>query len=167
MGYKISAWEFGKQPLEQLEIAAKSNKWLAIDSVKPHPMMLAMMTMTMMMMRRRRIVMGIVMRIVMRMKCVGNELSGSGIGTRVMPEQYAADVMALRKIVEEVYNEEGDAVPLLVAPDGFFDEAWTERFLESAAAGFFVPPIDVLSHHIYNLGAGAWKTLFSALNPKP
>ena len=86
---------------------------------------------------------------------IGNELSGSGVGTQVQAKQYASDVIALRKIIEEVYNKDNE-IPLLVAPDGFFDETWTNNFLQAtiATTSLSIPTIDVLSHHIYNLGAG-------------
>jgi hypothetical protein len=43
----------------------------------------------------------------------GNELSGSGVGTRIGPGQYAADVITLRRIVD---NRSNPSKPLVLAP---------------------------------------------------
>ncbi|KAI5070349.1 hypothetical protein GOP47_0014692 [Adiantum capillus-veneris] len=82
----------------------------------------------------------------------GNELSGHGVGTAISAKQYAADVKELRKIIEEVYADETLPQPLLIAPDGFYDEQWTIDFFEAFEKDS--PTIDVLTLHLYSLGPG-------------
>ncbi|GJN00769.1 hypothetical protein PR202_ga17976 [Eleusine coracana subsp. coracana] len=48
---------------------------------------------------------------------LGNELSGSGVGTRVGVNQYAADVVALRSLIDRIY-EGNPSKPLVIAPGG-------------------------------------------------
>ena len=79
----------------------------------------------------------------------GNELSGGGIGARVDVEQYARDMVELKAMVEKIYQPPLRK-PLLVAPGGFFDKGWYARFLQLTGPNV----VDVVSHHIYNLGAG-------------
>eukprot|EP00249_Psilotum_nudum_P005623 c19067_g2_i1 orf=852-2249(+) len=79
----------------------------------------------------------------------GNELSGSGVGTSLDAKQYAADVQELHTILVDIYASQSSQA-LLVAPDGFFDEAWYQEFLQKSGPNI----VNVVSHHIYNLGAG-------------
>ncbi|XP_031371761.1 heparanase-like protein 3 [Punica granatum] len=80
---------------------------------------------------------------------LGNELSGKGIGTRLTPEQYASDLKALQNLVNDVYS--GFVVkPLIMAPGGFFDRNWFKDFVDLAN-----DTVQVVTHHIYNLGVGA------------
>ncbi|KAK4744133.1 hypothetical protein SAY87_010445 [Trapa incisa] len=91
----------------------------------------------------------------------GNELSGSGIGARVAAEQYGKDLIALRKVIHEVY-ESSHVKPLVIAPGGFFDEQWYAKLLEVSGQGV----INAMTHHIYNLGAGNDPSLVNKiLNP--
>lgn len=78
----------------------------------------------------------------------GNELCGSGVGTRVVADQYSNDTTALRNIVQQIYKGEN---PKIISPGGFFDEDWFKQFLDKT------PKIDAVTHHIYNLGAGKLK----------
>lgn len=79
---------------------------------------------------------------------LGNELCGSGVGTRVAADQYANDTIALWNIVESAYKGTGYR-PLVISPGGFFDEAWFKEFLTKTGNS-----VDVTTHHIYNLGPG-------------
>ncbi|XP_076956959.1 heparanase-like protein 3 [Bidens hawaiensis] len=79
---------------------------------------------------------------------LGNELSGSGVGTRVTASQYAFDTMTLKNIVEEIYSDV-EPKPLIIAPGGFFDASWFKEFIAKTPE-----TVDVITHHIYNLGPG-------------
>ncbi|KAG6718899.1 heparanase-like protein 3 [Carya illinoinensis] len=79
---------------------------------------------------------------------LGNELSGSGVGTRIAADQYALDTIALQRIVQNIYKEI-EPKPLIIAPGGFFDANWFQKFIEKTTKS-----LDVVSHHIYNLGPG-------------
>ncbi|KAF9626516.1 hypothetical protein IFM89_034450 [Coptis chinensis] len=79
----------------------------------------------------------------------GNELSGSGIGASVGAEQYGKDMMQLNKIINELYQKSHPR-PLLLAPGGFYDEAWYAKLLEVSGSGV----VNVMTHHLYNLGSG-------------
>ncbi|CAH1426542.1 unnamed protein product [Lactuca virosa] len=79
---------------------------------------------------------------------LGNELSGSGVGTRVSASQYAFDTRTLANIVQEIY-EGVEIKPRIIAPGGFFDANWFKEFIDKT------PEIlDIITHHIYNLGPG-------------
>ncbi|KAK7264851.1 hypothetical protein RJT34_32464 [Clitoria ternatea] len=79
---------------------------------------------------------------------LGNELCGNGIGASVAADQYASDVYTLRNIVENVYRGIRPK-PLIIAPGGFFDANWFDKFFNKSGKS-----PDVVSHHIYNLGPG-------------
>ncbi|KAF5459240.1 hypothetical protein F2P56_023212 [Juglans regia] len=79
---------------------------------------------------------------------LGNELSGNGVGTRIAADQYALDTIALQSIVQNIY-EEIEPKPLIIAPGGFFDANWFQEFIDKTTKS-----LDVVSHHIYNLGPG-------------
>ncbi|XP_031488737.1 heparanase-like protein 2 [Nymphaea colorata] len=78
----------------------------------------------------------------------GNELSGKGIGASVPSGQYAKDLIKLRSLINEIYDS-NSLHPLLLAPGGFYDEHWFSQLLQDSRPGVF----NVLTHHIYNLGA--------------
>nr|CAD1817195.1 unnamed protein product [Ananas comosus var. bracteatus] len=54
---------------------------------------------------------------------LGNELSGNGVGARVGADQYAADVIAIKSIIDDIYQG-FPAKPLVTALGGFFDAGW-------------------------------------------
>eukprot|EP00494_Astrolonche_serrata_P020544 UN20768 len=78
----------------------------------------------------------------------GNELSGSGIGASVGAEQYGKDLVALQKIVNQLY--ENSSKPLVLAPGGFYDKQWFAMLLDVSGPNV----VRGMTHHIYNLGAG-------------
>ncbi|XP_022134600.1 heparanase-like protein 1 [Momordica charantia] len=79
----------------------------------------------------------------------GNELSGHGVGASVDVELYAKDVIKLRDIINELYKN-SDSKPSLVAPGGFFEQEWYAKLLQVSGSNV----VNVITHHIYNLGAG-------------
>ncbi|WVZ82273.1 hypothetical protein U9M48_029556 [Paspalum notatum var. saurae] len=80
---------------------------------------------------------------------LGNELSGSGVGTRIGADQYAADVIALKKVVDDIYRS-NPSKPLILAPGGFFDPAWFTKLIVRTRPNL----LNAITHHIYNLGPG-------------
>ncbi|AQK84105.1 Heparanase-like protein 3 precursor [Zea mays] len=80
---------------------------------------------------------------------LGNELSGTGVGARVGAEQYGADVIALKTLVDDIYASH-PSKPLVLAPGGFFDQAWFAQLIVRTRPNL----LDVITHHIYNLGPG-------------
>ncbi|CAN0918175.1 Heparanase-like protein 3 [Linum grandiflorum] len=79
---------------------------------------------------------------------LGNELSGSGVGTRVPADQYASDTISLYDIVDNVYSGI-EPKPLVMAPAGFYDSGWFKTLINKAGSS-----LDIVTHHIYNLGPG-------------
>ncbi|KAF2311224.1 hypothetical protein P3X46_031159 [Hevea brasiliensis] len=79
----------------------------------------------------------------------GNELSGSGVGASVSAELYGKDVINLKDIIKDLYKN-SDFKPSLVAPGGFYNQQWYAKFLQVSGSGI----VNILTHHIYNLGAG-------------
>ncbi|XP_008453244.2 heparanase-like protein 1 [Cucumis melo] len=79
----------------------------------------------------------------------GNELSGHGVGASVDVESYAKDVIKLREIINDLYKN-SNSKPSLVAPGGFFEPEWYSKLLQVSGSNV----VNVVTHHIYNLGAG-------------
>lgn len=79
----------------------------------------------------------------------GNELSGSGIGASVSAEQYGKDLINLKAILDKSYKN-SESKPPLVAPGGFYDREWYGKLLQVSGSSI----VNVMTHHIYNLGAG-------------
>ncbi|KAM1237106.1 hypothetical protein ACFX13_038857 [Malus domestica] len=79
----------------------------------------------------------------------GNELSGSGVEASVGAGQYGRDLIKLKSIINHLYNK-SVAKPALMAPGGFFDQSWFARLLQVSGSG----TVDIISQHLYNLGAG-------------
>ncbi|KAL6606098.1 hypothetical protein ACP70R_041751 [Stipagrostis hirtigluma subsp. patula] len=80
---------------------------------------------------------------------LGNELSGTGVGVRIGADQYAADVITLKSVVDKIYREDASK-PLVLAPGGFFDTAWFSELLAKTKPNL----LNVITHHIYSLGPG-------------
>lgn len=78
----------------------------------------------------------------------GNELSGTGVGTRVAAAQYVTDTMVLQNIVQKIYTGV-EPKPLIIAPGGLYDEKWFKEYIDKSKKS-----LDVVSRHIYNLGPG-------------
>ncbi|NP_001313156.1 heparanase-like protein 2 isoform X1 [Nicotiana tabacum] len=93
----------------------------------------------------------------------GNELSGQGIGASVNAVQYGKDVIHLHNLIDQVYKN-FDQRPLLLAPGGFYSPEWFSKLLEVSGPGI----VNVLTHHIYNLGPGSEgsKLVDKVLNPQ-
>lgn len=91
---------------------------------------------------------------------LGNELSGSGVGTRVSADQYSYDLISLNNLLQDIYKA-NKSKPLVIAPGGFFDANWFGEFLNKTHDN-----LDVMTHHIYNLGPGVDEHLIDkVLNP--
>ncbi|KAJ4959519.1 hypothetical protein NE237_026630 [Protea cynaroides] len=91
---------------------------------------------------------------------LGNELSGNGVGTSVTPDQYASDVITLKNLVKDIYRG-FNVKPLIITPGGFFDANWFKELVDKTPRS-----LDVVSHHIYNLGPGVDDHLIDKiLNP--
>ncbi|OWM86737.1 hypothetical protein CDL15_Pgr015773 [Punica granatum] len=88
---------------------------------------------------------------------LGNELSGNGVGARISAKQYALDVNNLQNIAENIYQGY-EVKPLILAPGGFFDDSWFNDFIERTTK-----TLQVVTHHIYNLGPDGEAQTFSGL----
>ncbi|KAJ3695515.1 hypothetical protein LUZ60_000892 [Juncus effusus] len=80
---------------------------------------------------------------------LGNELCGTGVGTRVDADTYSKDVINLKSIIDSSYQE-FETKPLVIAPGGFFDSGWFTEIVSKTKPN----SLDVMTHHIYNLGPG-------------
>ncbi|XVF84240.1 hypothetical protein PTKIN_Ptkin17bG0009900 [Pterospermum kingtungense] len=80
----------------------------------------------------------------------GNELCGSGIGTKVEAKQYEKNVIALKNLVKEL-NPNPKTQSKILGPSGFYDKKWFNTFLK--VSGYRI--VDTITHHIYNLGSDA------------
>jgi len=89
------------------------------------------------------------LKLILPCAAIGNELSGKGIGASVSAAQYGKDLIKLKEILHSLYNN-SNFKPLLVAPGGFYNKDWYDKLLQVTGPGI----VNVLTHHVYNLGAG-------------
>lgn len=78
-------------------------------------------------------------------------MSGNGVGTRVAAPQYATDVIKLHSVVNDIYSG-FNVKPLIIAPGGFFMADWYKQLVDKTPNS-----LDIVTHHIYNLGPGITK----------
>lgn len=76
-------------------------------------------------------------------------MSGKGIGASVGVSHYGKDLINLKQILDALY-ENSRFKPSLVAPGGFYEKEWYDKLLQVSGSGI----INVLTHHLYNLGPG-------------
>nr|GEZ89804.1 heparanase-like protein 3 [Tanacetum cinerariifolium] len=79
---------------------------------------------------------------------LGNELSGSGIGTSITAKQYASDTISLQNLVQKIYAEFQEK-PIVLGPGGFYDTNWFKEYVTESSSS-----LQVITQHIYNLGPG-------------
>ena len=77
--------------------------------------------------------------------------NGFGASVDGGAEQYGKDLITLKAILRDLYKGSHQQ-PLLLAPGGFYDQKWYNKLLQVSGTNV----ADVLTHHIYNLGAGVW-----------
>lgn len=58
-------------------------------------------------------------------------------------------MVRLKSLIAQLYKEI-QPKPLLLAPGGFYDKVWFEKFLDVSGP----TTVNALTHHIYNLGPG-------------
>ena len=88
----------------------------------------------------------------------GNELTGNGVGAGVAADQYASDINTLQSMVQKIYASY-EAKPLVIGPGGFFDASWYTEFIDKT-----LKSLQVVTHHIYNLGPGILSVLVISLH---
>lgn len=79
-------------------------------------------------------------------------MSGHGIGASVDAKQYGKDLIALKSMLDELYNNSSPQ-SLILAPGGFFDQSWYAHLLQFSGDRI----VNGMTHHIYNLGPGRTK----------
>ncbi|KAG5004061.1 hypothetical protein JHK82_028077 [Glycine max] len=70
------------------------------------------------------------------------------MGASVGVAQYGKDLI---KLILSTLYESSKFKPSLVAPGGFYEKYWYDRLLQVSGLGI----INVLTHHLYNLGPGS------------
>jgi heparanase 1 len=58
-------------------------------------------------------------------------------------------VIALKKLIDDIYRI-NPSKPLVLAPGGFFDQTWFSQLIVKTKPNL----LNVITHHIYNLGPG-------------
>ncbi|KAG8372679.1 hypothetical protein BUALT_Bualt12G0091700 [Buddleja alternifolia] len=79
----------------------------------------------------------------------GNELGGMAIGTEVAAKQYAADTKALHNLIQHIYKGANRKQPT-IAPGSNYEREWFKTYIAETSGS-----LDVITHHIYNVGSGA------------
>ncbi|KAJ0519637.1 putative glycosidase [Helianthus annuus] len=79
---------------------------------------------------------------------LGNELSGTGIGTSVTAQQYASDTISLQNLVQKIYAGFQEK-PIVLGPGGFYDANWFNEYVTESLGS-----LQAITQHIYNLGPG-------------
>ena len=83
----------------------------------------------------------------------GNELSGGGILVGVSAADYAVDITTLSDMMHRVYKDI-EPKPLIIAPGGFVARYSTDKIWYTELLNKTINTLDVVSHHIYDLGDG-------------
>ncbi|RZS01046.1 hypothetical protein BHM03_00030842 [Ensete ventricosum] len=94
----------------------------------------------------------------------GNELCGNGGKPNFLVDgkQYGLDLIAFKAMLIDEYAELGGP-PKVAAPGGFYVEDWYKNMLSTSGYGV----VDVITHHVYNLGSGGDRNLVDKVtNPK-
>ncbi|KAK6156544.1 hypothetical protein DH2020_010792 [Rehmannia glutinosa] len=89
---------------------------------------------------------------------LGNELGGRPIlGVEIAADPYASDTFALHSLIQKIYKGV-NMKPLIMAPGGLFESNWFKRFIRKTGRS-----LDVITHHIYNLGSGLDENLIDRI----
>lgn len=83
----------------------------------------------------------------------------NSIGASITAARYAKGSIKLREIIDRLYKNSRQK-PSIVAPGAFFDASWYEDFVNETGPNV----VDVLTHHVYNMGAGSSTVLLTSLN---
>lgn len=86
-------------------------------------------------------------------------MSGKGIAASVSAAQYGRDLIKLKQNLKTLYKNTRFKQPSLIAPGGFYQKEWFDQLLQVSGSGV----VDVMSHHVYNLGPGLRSSLYYSL----
>lgn len=76
-------------------------------------------------------------------------MSASGVSARLDPNQYAKDIIVLKKLIDKLYPDP-ETRPGVLGPAGFYEEKWFNKFFQATGPNI----VEGVTHHIYNLGPG-------------